>query len=62
LDGYTVNPAKSCGLGHSLGRIAVGCRADLIVLPQNPFALEAQSLWRLLPDLTLVDGRVVFQR
>jgi len=62
LEGYTINPAISCGLGSSLGRIAVDYRADLIVLPENPFEMEAQSLWRLLPDMSLVDGRVVFQR
>ena len=62
LDAYTGNPARSCGLGQSFGRIASGYRADLIVLPRDPFRMNPQDLWQLAPEMTLVDGRVVFQR
>ena len=62
LEAYTISPARSCGLGDSLGRIAVGYRADLIVLPRNPFQMDPHDLWQLAPDMTLIDGRVVFQR
>jgi len=62
LDSYTTHPALSCGLGQSLGRIAVGCLADLIVLPNDPFRMDPQDLWQVAPDMTLVGGRLAFQR
>ncbi len=62
LDAYTLSPARSCGLGKSLGRIAVGYRADLIVLPKDPFQMDPRDLWQLAPSMTLIDGRVAFQR
>lgn len=61
LNAYTSSPARSCGLGGSLGRVAVGYRADLTVLPRSPFLIDPHDLARLLPEMTLVDGKVVFQ-
>jgi predicted amidohydrolase YtcJ len=48
-------------LGGSLGCVAVGYRADLTVLPRSPFLIDPHDLARLLPEMTLVDGKVVFQ-
>jgi len=61
LTAYTHNPAHSYGFGRTLGKITPGYLADLIVLPCDPFALEPQDLWKIQPDMTLVDGNVVFE-
>lgn len=62
LDAYTINPAIANGKEMLLGRIAPGFKADLIVLPCDPFRQDSQDLWKILPDLTLVDGRIAYQR
>lgn len=62
LAAYTINPAQSCGRGNSLGRIAIGYKADLIVLPCDPFTQDPQTLWNIQPDMTLVDGKNLYQK
>jgi N-acetylglucosamine-6-phosphate deacetylase len=37
------NPANFLGLGHTLGRLAPGCRADLVAF--NPTTIEVASTW-----------------
>jgi predicted amidohydrolase YtcJ len=44
------------------GAIAPGLLADLIVLPANPYELSAAELIKLPVDLTIIGGRVVFER
>jgi predicted amidohydrolase YtcJ len=44
------------------GVIAPGRLADLIVLPTNPFLASAAELYRLAVDVTIVGGRVVYER
>jgi predicted amidohydrolase YtcJ len=44
------------------GDIALGRLADLIVLPRDPMRLKAAELMNLPVDITIVGGRVVFER
>jgi predicted amidohydrolase YtcJ len=44
------------------GEIAPGRLADLIVLPSDPMALKPADLINLPVDLTIVDGRLVYER
>jgi N-acetylglucosamine-6-phosphate deacetylase len=37
------NPANFLGLGHTLGRLAPGCRADLVAF--DPTTIEVASTW-----------------
>jgi len=46
----------------SAGEIRPGYLANLIVLPANPLALKPAELINLPVDLTIVGGRVVFER
>lgn len=62
LQAYTAVPARVHGLGERLGRIAPGMRADLVVLDQDPLAVDPESLDRLRVDFTLFDGRIVYAR
>ena len=47
----TINPARLLGLESTVGRVAVGTAADLVV-----FAAD----WTV--DATIVDGQVVYRR
>lgn len=62
LDAYTRGGAVAVGLPDVLGTIAPGFRADLAVLSGNPLTTPPEALSSLTVDLTLLDGRVVYER
>ena len=54
---FTTTPADVAG-DYALGRIAIGARADLIMLDGDPFVIDA-DLAALTVRATMVDGRLV---
>ncbi|HEX6309607.1 MAG TPA: amidohydrolase family protein [Longimicrobiales bacterium] len=52
----TLNPAKQLGVDQLVGTVETGKQADLAVFSAHPFAPEAHV------EMTLVDGRVLFDR
>jgi predicted amidohydrolase YtcJ len=61
LEAYTTGPAYACGQEKSLGQLAPGFLADLIVLDQDPFKQPAQNLYSIAPVATMVGGQWVWQ-
>ena len=59
---YTMGPAYAAGLEESLGKLAPGYGADLIVLNKDPFRLPAQDLAGMLPEKTMMRGEWVWER
>ncbi|GAA3465589.1 amidohydrolase [Nonomuraea roseola] len=57
LQGMTVNAAHAAGEEHEAGRLAVGHRADLTVLADDPLTTAATDLPDLPVLLTVLDGR-----
>ncbi|MFJ9866878.1 amidohydrolase [Streptomyces sp. NPDC101165] len=57
LQGITVNAAWAAREEHLAGRLAVGRRADLTVLAENPLAVPDAELARLPVVLTVLAGR-----
>ncbi|MFJ1565861.1 amidohydrolase family protein [Streptomyces erythrochromogenes] len=57
LQCMTVNAARAAGEEAVAGRIAVGHRADLTVLADDPLTTAATDLPGLPVVLTVVDGR-----
>ncbi|MEM5776679.1 MAG: amidohydrolase family protein, partial [Anaerolineaceae bacterium] len=62
LHAYTAAPALSSGFGRRLGTLTSGSFADLIVLNQDPFEIQAQDLHLLSPDATMVGGTWVWSK
>src|SRR5262245_5321726 len=62
LFGYTMGGAVASGDEANRGSIAEGNWADLAVLSGNPLAVSPEALPRLQVDMTLVAGRVAFER
>jgi predicted amidohydrolase YtcJ len=60
LAGYTTAAAYLGRREHELGRLAVGCLADIVLLRHDPFELPPTALAECGILLTLVGGRVVF--
>jgi predicted amidohydrolase YtcJ len=62
LSAYTENGAYACGVDDRLGTLDAGKVADIAVLNGNPFERGVADLKATEADLTLLDGKVVFDR
>lgn len=77
MEGYEIGLDERVGIGQGLtlftsraarlarleaGELAPGRLADLIVVPRDPTAIEPGDLMNLPVDITIVGGRVVFER
>lgn len=62
IKGYTLDAAYQLRMENDIGSIEVGKRADLIVLDDDPFAVDPHEIHTIKVDLTMVDGKVVFER
>jgi len=61
LAGFSRTPAEIAHRGSHLGRIAPGYKADLIILPRDPFEFSPEHLAQSRPIATLIEGECVFQ-
>ncbi|MBA2595990.1 MAG: amidohydrolase family protein [Chloroflexia bacterium] len=59
---FTINGAFASFEETLKGTITPGKLADLVVLSGNPRAIPAEELPSLSVDMTVVDGRVVYER
>jgi len=62
LSAYTVGGAVATGDEDNRGRIAPGQWADLAVLSSDPLTTDPEALDRIHVDMTLLAGRVVYER
>jgi predicted amidohydrolase YtcJ len=77
IDGVELAPAEALSLQDAFalftsdaarlarleaGAIEPGRLADLIVMPRDPFSLKPADLMNLIVDMTIVGGRVVYER
>ena len=59
---YTVNAAHAGIEQHQTGSITPGKLADLVVLSADPLTLPLQEIKDLKPDMTILGGKVVWER
>ena len=52
----TINSAEVAGMGDQLGSLEKGKVADIVIVNGHP--LE----YRALPEMVLIDGKVVYER
>jgi predicted amidohydrolase YtcJ len=57
LRGYTHGPARAARMTSTIGRLAVGYMADLIVLEKDPYHSSPEEIADLLPSGTMVGGK-----
>lgn len=62
LTAFTYGPAYAAGMETKLGRLAPGYLADLIVLDQDPFAIDPHGLRNLQPAATMIGGDWVWKK
>ena len=62
LQAYTLGSAHVAFLDDRVGTLEVGKEADLVVLTQNPFTVPHESISATRAAMTMVGGRVVYER
>ncbi len=62
IAGYTIVPARAYGLDEDLGSITPGKRADMVMLDQDITTIDPSAIPDTRVDMTVFDGRVVFER
>lgn len=62
MTAYTANNAYAVYLENALGTLEVGKYADLVVLSDDIFTIDPVAIENVKVDLTMVEGRVVFER
>ena len=61
IRGYTVNAAYAEFAEKSKGTIAKGMLADVVVLSQDLFQIDAMKIFETKVVMTVFDGRIVFE-
>jgi hypothetical protein len=59
---YTADPARALGRGDILGTLDPGRLADLVVFDRDLFSTVGLELLQTQVDMTIFDGKVVFER
>jgi hypothetical protein len=62
IEGYTMGAAYAEFQEKIKGSVSVNKLADIIILGADPFALEPAALRDLAVDMTIVGGKVVYER
>jgi predicted amidohydrolase YtcJ len=62
LRSYTAWAAPELFLDKEIGTLEVGKRADIAVWDQNPYTMPSAKLKNLKCEMTIVDGKVVYER
>lgn len=60
--GFTIDAAYQLHMEDEIGSIEVGKKADLVVLNQNIFEVDAYSIHKTEVVLTVMDGEIVYTR
>ncbi|MCB0183490.1 MAG: amidohydrolase family protein, partial [Caldilineaceae bacterium] len=61
IDGYTRAAAYAEFMENEKGMIRAGLLADLVLFAEDLFAVQHEEIGRLLPQMTICDGRVVWR-
>ena len=59
---FTINGARFAFEENAKGSIEVGKAADLVVLSEDPCAVPPDRIGKISVEMTLLDGKIVFQR
>ncbi len=59
---YTASPPKAIHRGDRLGTIEVGKLADMVLLGTDPFDTPPEKVGQISADVTVFNGKVVYER
>ena len=59
---YTLNAAYAAYEENDKGSIEPGKLADFVVLSDDIFTIDPVKIWNVMVDMTVFDGKIVYQR
>ena len=59
---HTIDAAWQIRLEDEIGSLEAGKKADLVVLESDPYTADPYSIHAIEVDLTISNGRIVFER
>lgn len=59
---YTMGSARSVGMGDKLGSLESGKYADMIVLDTNIFESSMEDVKKAVVEMTILNGKIVYQK
>jgi len=62
IRGFTIDAAYQLHMEDEIGSLEIGKKADLVVLDRNLFETDPYEIHKVEALMTLMDGKVVFQR
>jgi len=62
VKGFTIDAAYQLHMEDQIGSIEVGKKADLVILDQDIFAVDAYAIHKTNVVMTVMDGDVVYQK
>ena len=62
LRAATMGAAYAMHAEDTLGSIEVGKLADFLVIPVDYMTVAEEEIWKIVPDITVIGGEVVFTR
>ena len=58
---FTIDAARAAGMEDEVGSLAVGKRADFILVDRDPLTAPVEDLWKTRVLRTVIDGRTVYE-
>jgi hypothetical protein len=58
---FTRDAAWAVGMEEEVGSLAVGKRADFVIVDRDPFTAPAEDLWKIRVLRTVIDGETVYE-
>ena len=58
----TMGGAHAMHAENILGSIEIGKLADFVVIPVDYMAIPAEDIWKIEPDMTIIEGETVYSK
>jgi hypothetical protein len=58
---FTIDAARAAGMEDEVGSLAVGKRADFVIVDRDPLTAPVEDLWKTRVLRTVIDGQTVYE-
>ena len=58
---FTIDAARAAGMEDEVGSLAVGKRADFVIVDRDPLTAPVEDLWKTRVLRTVIDGETVYE-
>jgi hypothetical protein len=58
---FTIDAARAAGMEDEVGSLAVGKRADFVIVDRDPLTAPVEDLWKTRVLRTVIDGQTAYE-